>query len=542
MAFVLADRVKQTATTTGTGNFTLSATPTGYRAFSSVLSVNDTLYYTIAHQTANEWEVGYGTYSSANTLTRSAIISSSNSGSAVSFTAGTKDVFITLPATGKNGSLLLGTSSDYNSVAFSNMTAFGIGTQTTYGNSVAVGTYAVAGDTATGVGFQASANAYYATAIGGTAQANNQYAVAVGAAATANGDANVAVGQNANANNLYSIAIGSFATANTGDYGVSVGAGSNAANGATALGYGATALSSWSIAIGAGANVPSGGSDGISIGHNAATGSSGLAIGYGASSAYANTTVIGDSLSALTANATYMNRFRTGVTPVGTAWTLTWDDSTKEVYAASSGPAAATWYTYQDNDGTPNNLNLDLPAGVPTSGPTFNTTYLFGSMSPSDPNWSYAGNPGAGVNNVYQNTSPYPLATPISGGPYFGAATCYYPGPEADPGAASSISVATGTSPYSSMGSSLYTYSGFPVFGSTRTGHYIAIVNGNYVGGYTAASGCTLSGEFYDSNNNYTYFFIDLDATAVSNLSSGLSAGGWSGFASYQSFFWYTYA
>ena len=99
MALQTADRIRDTSTTTGTGAFTVSGTaPQGYNTFSSVMSTSDTAYIAIQNQSTNEWEVSLATYSSANTLTRTTILSSSNSGSAVSFSAGTKDVFITLPA------------------------------------------------------------------------------------------------------------------------------------------------------------------------------------------------------------------------------------------------------------------------------------------------------------------------------------------------------------------------------------------------------------------------------------------------------------
>jgi hypothetical protein len=62
------------------------------------MSIGDTCYYSIQGQTTSEWEVGLGTYSSANTLTRTTVYSSSNAGSAVNFSAGTKDVFITMAA------------------------------------------------------------------------------------------------------------------------------------------------------------------------------------------------------------------------------------------------------------------------------------------------------------------------------------------------------------------------------------------------------------------------------------------------------------
>jgi hypothetical protein len=62
------------------------------------MSVGDTCYYSIAHQTLNEWEVGLGTYSSANTITRTTVYTSSNSNAAVTFSAGTKDVMMVLAA------------------------------------------------------------------------------------------------------------------------------------------------------------------------------------------------------------------------------------------------------------------------------------------------------------------------------------------------------------------------------------------------------------------------------------------------------------
>jgi hypothetical protein len=98
MAFVLADRVKETTTTTGTGTVTLAGASAGYQSFSAIGNTNTT-YYTIAAQTGTEWEVGIGTYtSSGTTLARTTVISSSNAGALVNFSAGTKDVFVTYPA------------------------------------------------------------------------------------------------------------------------------------------------------------------------------------------------------------------------------------------------------------------------------------------------------------------------------------------------------------------------------------------------------------------------------------------------------------
>lgn len=98
MALVLKDRVKETSTTTGTGTFTLLGASTGFQSFSSIGDGNTT-YYTISLQGGSEWEVGIGTYTlSGTTLARTTVLASSNSGSAVNFSAGTKDVFVTYPA------------------------------------------------------------------------------------------------------------------------------------------------------------------------------------------------------------------------------------------------------------------------------------------------------------------------------------------------------------------------------------------------------------------------------------------------------------
>jgi hypothetical protein len=97
MALILKDRVKETTTVTSTGTATLLGAATGYQSF-SVIGTGNTCYYTIAAQTTNEWEVGLGTYTSPDQLSRDTVLSSSNSGALVNFSAGTKDVFVAQPA------------------------------------------------------------------------------------------------------------------------------------------------------------------------------------------------------------------------------------------------------------------------------------------------------------------------------------------------------------------------------------------------------------------------------------------------------------
>ena len=99
MALVINDRVKETTTTTGTGAVSLGGAVTGFETFAAGIGNSNTVYYCIAHQDQAEFEVGLGTLDGdSSDLTRTTVISSSNSDSAVDFSAGTKDVFCTLPA------------------------------------------------------------------------------------------------------------------------------------------------------------------------------------------------------------------------------------------------------------------------------------------------------------------------------------------------------------------------------------------------------------------------------------------------------------
>jgi len=100
MAFALNDRVKETSTTTGTGTFDLAGAETGFESFVSGVGDGNQTYYAISNDGTNEFEVGIGTVTDAatDTLSRDTIISSSNSDALVNFSAGTKTVFCTLPA------------------------------------------------------------------------------------------------------------------------------------------------------------------------------------------------------------------------------------------------------------------------------------------------------------------------------------------------------------------------------------------------------------------------------------------------------------
>jgi len=100
MAFVINDRVKETSTSTGTGTFNLAGAVTGFETFVAGIGNSNTTYYAITLPGVAEFEVGIGTVTDASpdTLSRDTILSSSNSDSAVNFSAGTKNIFCTIPA------------------------------------------------------------------------------------------------------------------------------------------------------------------------------------------------------------------------------------------------------------------------------------------------------------------------------------------------------------------------------------------------------------------------------------------------------------
>lgn len=106
---LVADRVQETTTTTGTGAITLAGAATGFVAFSTAFANPTIVYYAIVGATT-EWEVGIGTFTT--TLSRDTVLASSNSGALTNFSSGTKNVFSTLPANmaksanpGRNGAM-----------------------------------------------------------------------------------------------------------------------------------------------------------------------------------------------------------------------------------------------------------------------------------------------------------------------------------------------------------------------------------------------------------------------------------------------------
>ena len=99
MALVINNRVRETTSTTGTGAVTLGGAVGGFQTFAAGIGNDNTTYYAISINTENEWEVGLGTLNAdSSTLTRTTVLESSNSDSAVDFAAGSKEVFCTLPS------------------------------------------------------------------------------------------------------------------------------------------------------------------------------------------------------------------------------------------------------------------------------------------------------------------------------------------------------------------------------------------------------------------------------------------------------------
>lgn len=97
---LVADRVKETSSTTGTGTINLAGAVSNFQGFVAGIGTGNQCYYSIIHQTVAEWEVGIGTVTDAapDTLSRTTVLASSNAGALVNFSAGTKDVFVTIPA------------------------------------------------------------------------------------------------------------------------------------------------------------------------------------------------------------------------------------------------------------------------------------------------------------------------------------------------------------------------------------------------------------------------------------------------------------
>jgi len=289
MALVVADRVQETTTTTGTGTYTLAGAKDGFQSFAAVGNGNTTYY---ACTDGTDYEVGIGTYTaSGTTLARTTIIESSNSDAAVNWGAGSKDIFVTAPA---DKTLLVGrnlyadnpSSPTAPSATGTNGIAIGDGAQAlNFDDALAIGASSLANNTQTqAVGRDTSATGSRSSAFGRSATASNSWSTAVGYGPTASGTSSLALGRSATAAGDYSTAItnsyasgaAAFAAAianSTSSYGAT-GANSIAigelakstgtTNGSVAIGHEAQATSRETVAIGSSALAS--GSGGVALG------------------------------------------------------------------------------------------------------------------------------------------------------------------------------------------------------------------------------------------------------------------------------------
>ena len=142
MAFVLADRVKETSTSTGTGDMLLAGASTGYQSFAVIGDGNQT-YYTIAG--GSQWEVGIGTYETTGPdLQRNTVLANSLGTTAlINFSAGTKDVFVTYPSERSVFALGSGVTSDTGSIYLNKTTVTQNTTLNSGENGVSVGTVTI---------------------------------------------------------------------------------------------------------------------------------------------------------------------------------------------------------------------------------------------------------------------------------------------------------------------------------------------------------------------------------------------------------------
>jgi len=252
MALVLKDRVLETCTSPGTGTVTLLGAVTGYQSFSTIGDGN-TCYYTIADQSGASWEVGIGTYSSAGTLARTTVLSSSSAGALTNFSSGVQNVFLTYPSSRavnlSSGALTSGrvvyTTTGGSLTDSANLLYSGTDLNV-YGITVGRGGGSVSGNLALGANALAGVNTGGANiGIGSSALGSNtsgvgnigiglntlypnlsgNYNIALGYSASRNntsGSSNIAIGYEAlynstTFNNNIAIGNGALYTANTAD-------------------------------------------------------------------------------------------------------------------------------------------------------------------------------------------------------------------------------------------------------------------------------------------------------------------------------------
>jgi len=308
MALIVADRVQETTTTTGTGTYTLAGAKDGFQSFAAVGDGN-TCYYAITDGT--DWETGIGTFTlSGTTLARTTIIESSNSDAAVNWGAGSKDIFVTAPA---DKTLLVGrnlyadnpSSPTAPSATGTNGIAIGDGAQAlNFDDALAIGASSLANNTQTqAVGRDTSATGSRSSAFGRSATASNSWSTAVGYGPTASGTSSLALGRSATA-------AGDYSTAITNSY----------ASGAAAF---AAVITNSTSSYGA-------------------TGANSVAIGQLAKATATNSIAIGDTATSTTANQIALGG-TTDTVQISGAYTLPTSDGTNGQVLTTDGAGAVTF-------------------------------------------------------------------------------------------------------------------------------------------------------------------------------------------------------
>ena len=259
MALVVADRVQETTTTTGTGTYTLAGAKAGFQSFGAVGDGNTTYY---ACTDGTDYEVGIGTYTATGTtLARTTIIESSNSDLAVSWGAGSKDIFVTSPA---DKTLLVGrnlyvdnpSSATMPSATGTNAFAIGSGAISAGNNSAALGNSRAGAASSIAGAINNNSSSYGTTGVntvsfGTQSRATNNSAVSIGQSSIASGYQSAAYGYNAVASGQDSFAGGSTTDA-TATNSTALGKNAQATHAnATAVGYNAATSATNQVALGA---------------------------------------------------------------------------------------------------------------------------------------------------------------------------------------------------------------------------------------------------------------------------------------------------
>lgn len=413
----VADRVKETSTSTGSGSFSLAGAPTGFQTFNTAVGTGVYFTYAIVHQTLTEWEVGLGYLSGSTTLVRDTIFNSS-SGGAVSFSAGTKDVFITQPANwGVTDNVVLGNSNNFV-LGTTGSTQIGANTANST-QSVTIGYNAstAGGSSSVAVGYNSAASAVVGVAVGASSNAQNT-SVAVGGGATGNATDTVAIGYSANASSTDGVAVGRSANV-------------SAASG-VAIGRSASVTSSSAIAIGPSTTVNSG--FGIAIGTNSGgTGQYGINIGRGNTplTFSQNEISIGTSIAStgnysisIGSNFTGANGYSVGIVPAGTTpWPSIAGSSAVGIgsyifansqsvaigdsaLASSQDIAIGAGGSGTESPSLAGSQNIALGYGALTGGGTWNTTFSTAIGYSATVRNSGGNNIAIGRNAVVQRTSP----------------------------------------------------------------------------------------------------------------------------------------